>query len=138
MQLSINHILLNTDLPKNVSSICVHFGYFFGYHFSLIFECDLNVEDLYEKFSKNDTDSLIECFQLFEDLQVQIEESLPEQFHGFFYKNELRFEKPNLKLLSIYVYDIHDYKFIFDIEYNEKSMAPIDRPTLKQKVEFFL
>jgi hypothetical protein len=137
VQKSIYHLPLITELPKNVISIDVHFCYSFGHHFSLMFECDLNVDDLYETFSEDDCESLIKSFQLFEDLQVQIEETLPEQFNGLFLKNELNFIKPKLKLPYIYIYDIHDYKYIFEINYNENIIAPIYRLTLKRKVDLF-
>ncbi|MDD3248537.1 MAG: hypothetical protein PHF18_17040 [Methanosarcina sp.] len=146
IQRSINHLALNIDLPKNVLSMCVHSGYFFGHHFALIFECHLSIVDLNEMPSKNGFEGLNERFNLFEDLHAQIENSLPEQFHGFFFKNELRFEERKLKLPSMYVYDINNYNFIFEDDIEDKKensifqlKSPFDTPTLKGKAyDFFL
>ncbi len=146
IQRSINHLPLSIALPKNVSSMCVHSGYFFGYYFALIFECYLSIEDLNEISSKNGFGILNERFKLFEDLHAQIEKSLPEQFHGFFFKNELRFEERKLKLPSMYVYDVNDYNLIFEDDTEDEKensifqlKSPFDAPTLKGKAcDFFL
>lgn len=127
IQKSTNHIFLSIDLPKSVSSICVHSGYFFGHCFALVFECHLSIVDLNEMPSKNGFEVLNERFKLFEDLHAQIENSLPEHFHGFFFKNELRFEERKLKLPSMYVYDVSDYNLIFedDIEDKKENSYPL-------------
>lgn len=146
IQRSVNYFPLSIALPKNISSMCVHSGYFFGYYFALIFECCLSIEDPNEMPSKNGFGILNERFKLFEDLHAQIENSLPEQFHGFFFKNELRFEERKLKLPSIYVYDVNDYNFIFEDDMEDEKensifqlKSPFDAPTLKGKAcDFFL
>lgn len=146
IQRSINRLPLSIALPKNVSSICVHSGYFFGHHFALIFECNLSIADFNEMSSKNGFGVLNERFNLFEDIHAQIENSLPEQFHGFFFKNELGFEERKLKLPSMYVYDVNDYNFIFEDDMEDKKENSIiqlkslfDTSTLKGKAcDFFL
>lgn len=98
----------------------------------------MNIFDNHEILSENENEDFYKRFQLFEDLQTQIENLLLKEFHGLFFKNELQFEKNKLKLPSMYLYDIHDYKFIFEENIEDDMVAPAYRPTLKQKLESFI
>lgn len=60
------------------------FWLFFGHHFALIFECFLSIMDLNEKFPKECYEVIKERFEVSEDIHAQIENSLPDLFHGFF------------------------------------------------------
>ncbi|MEN6554241.1 MAG: hypothetical protein ABFC34_15285 [Methanobacterium sp.] len=137
VQWSVNSIPFEIKLPKYVSSIQIYSGYFFGDYFTLIFECNLNIKDNNE-ISPCIGKSLEERFQLFEAIHSEIENLLPRQFQGFFFKNEMEFEEKKLKLPSMYIYDVNDYKFIF--EDNSKDnvyLASLFRTTLKDKVDDF-
>lgn len=138
VQWSVNSLPFQADLPSSISYIQIHSGYFFGDYFTLIFECDLNIKDDDETSSENNAKNFYERFQIFKDTQAQIENLLPSQFHGFFFKNGIGFEETKLKLPSIYTYNVSDYKFIFegDVE-NNRFLATIYRSTLKEKAENF-
>lgn len=137
VQWSINSLPFQTDLPSNISHIQIYSGYFFGDHFTLIFECDLNIKDD-EKTSSKDTGNIFnERFQLFKNTQAQIESLLSSQFHGFFFKNDIGFEETRLKLPSIYTYNVSDYKFIFENNVKNNGIINLYQSTLKEKAEDF-
>lgn len=146
VQRSINRLPLNIELSKHVSSVCVHSGYFFGHHFTLIFECLLSTMDINENPSKYGYEVIKERFEVFEDIHAEIENSLPDLFHGFFFKNELGIRDNKRKLPSIYVYDVKDYNLIFEDNMEEQRetsrfqiKSVFDTPTLKAKAyNFFM
>jgi hypothetical protein len=138
VQWSVNSLPFQTDLPNSISYIRIHSGYFFGDYFILIFECDLNTKDDNETSSEKVDEILYKRFQIFKEIQVQIENWLPSQFQGLFFKNDIGFEETKLKLPSIYVYDVSEYRFIFEDDVESNGLyAPLYRSTLKQKAESF-
>lgn len=138
VQWSVNSLSFQTDLPSSISHIQIYSGYFFGDYFTLIFECDLNIKDDEETSSEDIGSIFNKRFQLFKDTQAQIENLLPNQFHGLFFKNNIGFEETKLKLPSAYIYNVKGYEFIFkDDVKNNRFVAPIYRSTLKEKAEGF-
>lgn len=134
-QQSVKSLTLKVDLPNNVSHIEVHSVYNFGDYLTLIFECNLNLQEFNNGLTGDRAGILNKRYKIYEDLQCEIEKLIPKELHGFFFNNELKLTGLNPTLPSIYVYDFTDYNFIFD---DSKKIDLTGSNTIRGKAERFL
>lgn len=136
---SVNSAQLNISLPKEISKIEVHSVHFYGDYFVLVFECDLNLKEYNEQLTGNSVDIFNQRYRAYEDVQKKIENLLPNEFHGLFFNNEMKFHGSNCILPSLYVYDLQAYRqFVFEDPKIGISNVILFHPTLRGKANNFL
>jgi len=136
---SVNSVQLNISLPKEISKIQVHSVYFYGDYFILVFECDLNLKEYNEQLTGDFVDTFNQRYRAYEEMQKKIEKLLPNEFHGLFFNNEMKFYGSNCILPSLYVYDLQAYRqFVFEDPKGGILNTPQFYQTLRGKAKTFL
>ena len=137
LQQSTKSLPLNINLPNYVEKITVHSLYCFGDYFSLIFECDLKLKEYNEEVVGNQSEVLNKRYKIYEELQKEIEKLIPKEFYGVFFNKELKFSNYNFSLPSIYIYNLSNYKHIFE-ESEDRIEDRFCSSTLNGKAHSFL
>lgn len=135
---SINSVQLNISLPKEISKIEVHSVHFYGDYFVLIFECDLNLKEYNEQLTGDSVDIFNQRYRAYKEVQKKIENLLPNEFHGLFFNNEMKFYGSNCILPSLYVYDLQNYRSIFKDPKSRVLNFPTPYRTFREKAKDFL
>jgi hypothetical protein len=122
----------NSTIPEDIEKIILYSYYHFGDYIELAFYCQFKKDfnDYLGELPFSDRSNIII------QKQRDIEEWIPKEFYGFFLGKEIVFMQPDLRLLSIYVYNVNKFQSeVFEVR---NGFTYIATPTPRSNAENFV